>query len=72
MVGTSQFFTQLGVSIFVAGALTDPEIAARTVAYANTIWLLQFVQQVVLGLIFVAIGHESLTGLFRLSTSEAT
>lgn len=71
MVGTSQFFTQLGVSIFVAGALTEPDVAARTVAYANTIWLLQFLQQVVLGLVFVATGHESLSGLFRLSDGEA-
>jgi uncharacterized membrane protein YbhN (UPF0104 family) len=29
MVGTSQFFTQLGVSIFITGALTDPQVAAR-------------------------------------------
>jgi uncharacterized protein (TIRG00374 family) len=71
MVGTSQFFTQLGVSIFVPGALSDPQVAARTAAYANTIWLLQFAQQVVLGIIFVAIGHESLSGLFRLSDGEA-
>jgi uncharacterized protein (TIRG00374 family) len=71
MVGTSQFFTQLGVSIFVPGAIGDPEVAARAVAYANTLWLLQFAQQVVLGLVYVAIGHESLSGLLRLSESEA-
>jgi hypothetical protein len=71
MVGTSQFFTQLGVSIFIAGALSDPEVAVRTAAYANAIWLLQFAQQVALGLVFVAIGHESLSGLFRLSDGEA-
>src|SRR5216684_8907703 len=72
MVGTSQFFTQLGVSIFVPGALTDPEMAARTAAYANIVWLLQFAQMVGLGLVYVAIGHESLSGLFRLSKSKAT
>jgi hypothetical protein len=41
------------------------------VAYANTLWLLQFGQQVALGLIFVAVGHESLSCLFRLSDGEA-
>jgi hypothetical protein len=46
-------------------------VAARAVAYANTLWLLQFAQQVVLGLVYVALGHESLSGLFRLSEGEA-
>jgi uncharacterized protein (TIRG00374 family) len=63
MVGTSQFFTQLGLSIFIPGALSVPDVAARAVAYANTIWLLQFGQQVLLGLVFVAAGRETLTGL---------
>ena len=52
MIGTSQFFTQLGVSIFVPGALTVPALAARSAGYANTIWMLQFGQQVALGLLF--------------------
>jgi uncharacterized protein (TIRG00374 family) len=52
MVGTSQFFTQAGVSIFVAGALTVPAVATRAAAYANAIWMLQFGQQVSLGLLF--------------------
>jgi glycosyltransferase 2 family protein len=66
MVGTSQFFTQLGVSIFIAGALTGSEVGVRTAAYANTIWLLQFGQQVLLGLIFLVAGSVSLQGLFKL------
>ena len=65
MVGTSQFFTQLGVSIFIAGALTVPDVAARAAAYANVIWLLQFGQQVLTGLVFLLAGHTSLVGLFR-------
>jgi hypothetical protein len=66
MVGTSQFFTQLGVSIFIAGALGGSEVGVRTAAYANTIWLLQFGQQVLLGLLFLVIGNVSLHGLFKL------
>jgi uncharacterized protein (TIRG00374 family) len=65
MVGTSQFFTQLGVSIFIPGALTLPDVAVRAAAYANTIWLLQFGQQVLLGLFFLVTGHVSLAGLFQ-------
>jgi uncharacterized protein (TIRG00374 family) len=72
MVGTSQFFTQLGVSIFIPGALTVPDLAARAAGYANTIWLLQFGQQVLTGLVFLVVGHVSLDGLFkpRFSTPE--
>jgi uncharacterized protein (TIRG00374 family) len=50
MIGTSQFFTQLGLSIFVPGALAVPAVAARAAGYANAIWILQFGQQVLLGL----------------------
>jgi hypothetical protein len=63
-VGTSQFFTQLGISIFLPASLTVPELAARSAGYSNTIWLLQFGQQVLTGLLFLAIGHVSLRGLF--------
>jgi hypothetical protein len=65
MVGTSQFFTQLGLSIFIPGALTVAGVAARIAGYANTIWLLQFGQQVLLGLVFLVAGHVSLAGLFK-------
>lgn len=70
MVGTSQFFTQLGVSIFIDGALGGSEIGVRTAAYANTIWLLLFGQQVIFGLIFLIAGHISLGGLFKLEEFE--
>jgi uncharacterized protein (TIRG00374 family) len=63
MVGTSQFFTQAGLSIFVPGALTVADVAARAAGYANTIWMLQFTQQVSLGLLFWFAGRVSLTGL---------
>jgi hypothetical protein len=59
-VGPSQAATQFGVSIFVADGFSRPEV----VGYANTIWALQFGQQVLLGLIFLVIGHVPLTGLF--------
>jgi uncharacterized protein (TIRG00374 family) len=71
MVGTSQFFTQLGVSIFIPAAVTVPEVAARVAGYANSIWMLQFGQQVLLGLAFVLAGHPvSLTGLFSVSDPD--
>jgi uncharacterized protein (TIRG00374 family) len=65
-VGTSQLSTMLGVSIFMKGALTLPAVAA----YANTLWLLQIVQAVGLGLIFVMVGHVSLAGLFSAAEAE--
>lgn len=58
MVGTMQFFTQAGLSLFVAEGFS-----ARGAAWANTIWLLQFSEQVILGLIFLLAGHVSLKGL---------
>jgi uncharacterized protein (TIRG00374 family) len=58
MVGTMQFFTQAGLSLF------DPAgFSAHGAAFANTIWLLQFVEQVALGMIFLIAGHVSLKGL---------
>jgi glycosyltransferase 2 family protein len=71
MVGTSQFFTQLGVSIFISGALGGSEVGVRTAAYANTIWLLQFSQQVLFGLFFLVVGNVSLRSLFKLDDLEA-
>ncbi len=48
MAGTFQFFTQLGLSLFV------PESEnARAAAYANVLWACQFGQQVLLGLLFI-------------------
>jgi len=64
MVGTSQFFTQLGISIFFAGAFTAPELAPRVVAYANAIWAIQFAQQMLVGLPFLISGRVKVTGRF--------
>ena len=58
MVGTMQFFTQAGLSLFAADGFS-----ARGAGYANTIWLLQFGEQVTLGVIFLLAGHVSLKGL---------
>jgi uncharacterized protein (TIRG00374 family) len=59
MIGTMQFFTQAGLSLFAADAFS-----ARGAAYANTVWLLQFCEQVGLGVLFLLAGHVSLKGLF--------
>jgi uncharacterized protein (TIRG00374 family) len=61
MVGTSQFFTRAGLSIFVPGALSVPAVAAAAAAYANTIWMLQLGQQVALGLVFWLAGNVRLS-----------
>jgi uncharacterized protein (TIRG00374 family) len=65
MVGTMQFFTQAGLSLFAADAFS-----ARGAGYANTMWLLQFGEQVGLGLIFLVAGHVSLKGLLGSSAME--
>lgn len=66
MIGLFQYFTQMGVSLFIVGALESPQSAA----YANTIWALNFAYQVGLGLLFLAWGHVSLKGLFDLRASD--
>ncbi len=63
MVGTSQFFAQLGLSIFVSGTFEVASVATRAAAFANTIWLLQTFQQVALGLVFLIVGGVSLSML---------
>ena len=70
MVGTLQFFTQTGLSLFVPGALGSGPEGVHAAAYANTVWLLQFGQQVGLGLIFMAMGHVSLRGLLGKGGAE--
>lgn len=64
MVGTMQFFTQAGLSLFAADGFS-----ARGAALANTIWLLQFSEQCTLGLIFLLAGHVSLKGLLGASAA---
>lgn len=63
MIGTMQFFTQAGLSLFVADGFS-----ARAAGFANTIWLLQFGFQVTLGLVFLMTGHVSLKGLLGANT----
>jgi uncharacterized protein (TIRG00374 family) len=65
MVGTMQFFTQAGLSLFVADGFS-----ARAAGYANTIWLLQFGFQVALGLTFLLIGHVSLKGVLGAAPAD--
>jgi hypothetical protein len=60
MIGTVQFFTQAGLSLFDPAAFS-----ARGVAFVNTVWLLQFLVQVGLGTVFLVAGHVSLKGLLR-------
>jgi len=61
MVGTMQFFSQAGLSLFPLFAADAFE--ARGAAWANTIWLMQFSEQCALGLVFLLAGHVSLKGL---------
>jgi hypothetical protein len=70
MVGTLQFFTQMGLSLFVPGALGSGPAGVSAAAFANTVWLMQFGQQVLLGLVFVGLGHVSLRGLFGASAAD--
>lgn len=60
MVGTMQFFTVLGASLFLHG----PGVGTRIAAYAHTGWALSFGQQVAFGLYFVLIGRVRLNHLF--------
>lgn len=64
MVGTMQFFTQAGLSLFAADGFS-----AHGAALANTIWLLQFGEQCTLGLVFLLAGHVSLKGLLGASAA---
>ena len=65
MIGTMQFFTQVGLSLFVADGFS-----ARAAGLANTIWLLQFGMQVTLGVVFLLVGHVSLKGLLGGAAAE--
>ncbi len=63
MVGTSQFFTQLGVAVCLPAFAATTDGVSRVAGYANMIWLLQFSQQVLTGLLFLALGHISFRAL---------
>jgi hypothetical protein len=71
MIGTLQLFTQIGLSLFVVGAFASGSpVAARAAGFANTVWMLTFGTQTVLGVIFMMLGHVSLRGLFGAGAAE--
>jgi hypothetical protein len=65
--GTFQWFTQLGVSLFLGTSLA---VQTQAAAYSNTVWALQFAQQVLYGLAFVVSGHIDLHGLVGFRPTE--
>src|SRR5712671_4942997 len=73
MIGTMQFFTQVGLSLFVPDAFTrGSPIAVQAAGYANALWMLNFGVQVALGLLFMLLGHVSLRGLLQPSPESAS
>jgi uncharacterized protein (TIRG00374 family) len=73
MIGTMQFFTQAGLSLFVADAFTrGSPVAARAAGYANTVWMLNFGVQVGLGALFMLLGHVSLRGVLQPSREASS
>lgn len=67
MIGTIQFFSVLGISLFLHGE----DAGTRAAAFAHTVWAMQFGQQVLFGLIAVGSGSVKLGGLFgRLRRGE--
>lgn len=70
MVGTFQFFTALGLSLF-HGEGVEPATAA---AYAHTVWAMTFGQHVLFGLFFVSTGRVplgSMVARFRADTAAS-
>src|SRR5437763_3764997 len=65
MVGTMQFFTQAGLSLFAADGLS-----ARGAGLAHTGSLLPFGAECTPGLIFLVAGHVSLKGPFGATVAE--
>ena len=65
MIGTMQFFTQAGLSLFAAEGFS-----ATGAGFANTVWLLQFGTQTLLGVTFLLAGHVSLKGLIGAPAAE--
>ena len=61
MLGTFQFFTLLGLSLF----LSRQSLEGAGAAYANALWALQFAQQVGLGLVYMLAGHLSFRTLLE-------
>jgi glycosyltransferase 2 family protein len=66
MIGTTQFFTQAALSLFLADAFTrGSPVAAHAAGYANALWMMNFGVQVGLGLLFMLLGHVSLRGVLQ-------
>jgi glycosyltransferase 2 family protein len=66
MIGTTQFFTQAALSLFVSDSFTrGSPVATQAAGYANALWMLNFGVQVGLGLLFMLLGHVSLRGVFQ-------
>ncbi len=61
MVGTFQYATVLGLSLFVPAEVAD----VRGQAYANVLWAAQLVQLTAFGLFFLFSRHIQLARLFR-------
>lgn len=68
MVGPFQFFTALGLGLFLHGEGSG----ALAAAYAHTVWVMQFGQQVLFGLTAVGTGRVSLGSLARLREETDT
>ncbi len=71
MVGTMQLFTAVGVSLYYPLAMKPGPLSAQVAGYANLIWLLQFVTQVGLGCLFLAVSHITVRGLLSFNSGDA-
>lgn len=61
MVGTFQYFTEMGLRLFVSSQVID----GAGSAFSNVLWAAQFGQQVVFGLIFAAGGGVGFASIER-------
>jgi len=66
MLGTFQGAVVFGMQLFFPG----PAFEGAIQAYAWTLWAAQFGQQVLFGLVFLALGHVSLGSLWATNTSD--
>ncbi len=57
--GTAQYFLKLGLSVFVTAEVAN----SSGVAYANVVWLIQIIQQVSFGVIFLIASHASFSDI---------
>lgn len=66
MAGIFQFFTELGLRLFLPTSV----VAVAGAAFSNVIWGAQFGQQVIFGLLFMGLGHISASQALH-ATDEA-